>query len=248
MSIKRTFVLMSFLVVVILGSLLMVSYLLYENESKLNRSQELHSMALVMARELGESSDDLTQAARDYVMTGDSKFEEAYRHVLDVRNGKAPRTDGRIVRFRTLLNQLELTPEEESKLNTGENNSNKLAEIETIAMNAVKGLFDDGSGRFVKRGEPDLELSRRLMFGEEYREKKDLIMDPINEFFQMTEERTKRVVSYYVARENFLLQVQVGLAICLLALLLVFFYYLSNRIIRPILRGGWLRRRLQPAT
>ena len=125
MSIRRTFVLMGLLVGLVLGGLLLISYLWSENETDLTRSQELHARAVVLARELAESSDLLTRAARDYVMTADPRFEEIYRHVLDVRNGKAPRPDGETVPFRTLLNQLELTPAEELLLSTGEDNSNK---------------------------------------------------------------------------------------------------------------------------
>ena len=238
MSIKRTILLMSLLAIVILGPLFLISLLLSENEAELSRSQEIHSAAVVLARELGESSDLLTRAARDYVMTGDPNFEAMYQHTVDVRNGKAARPDGRTVPFRSLLNRLQLTPEEESKLSTAEDNSDDLAKTETIAMNAVKGLFDDGSGAFIRRGEPDLELARRLMFGKVYQERKDLIMDPIGEFFQMTQERTKGAVRSYQARGHTLLQVQMALAFCLIVLLLVFFLHLSKRIIRPVLTGG----------
>ena len=63
-------------------------------------------------------------------------------------------------------------------------------------------------------------------------------MDPISEFFHETHERTKGVVSYYQERGQNIFRLEVGLAISLLALLLGFFYYLSKRIIRPILEGG----------
>ena len=52
-----------------------------------------------------------------------------------------------------------------SKLSESQRLSNDLVRLESIAMNAVRGRFDDGTGQFNRAGEPDFELARQLMFG-----------------------------------------------------------------------------------
>jgi len=61
-------------------------------------------------------------------------------------------------------------------------------------MNAVKGLFDNGSGQFTRQGEPDLERARKMMHDEAYHRNKAKIMRPLNEFLAMLDARTEREV------------------------------------------------------
>ena len=47
--------------------------------------------ALRVADELRQSSDDLTRMARAHAATGDERYLEYFREILDIRNGDAPR-------------------------------------------------------------------------------------------------------------------------------------------------------------
>lgn len=51
-------------------------------------------LALQLADEMRQSSDDLTRFARSYAATGQSKFLAHFQNVLDIRNGVALRPDG----------------------------------------------------------------------------------------------------------------------------------------------------------
>lgn len=133
--------------------------------------------SFLLAQELRQSSDDLTRLARTYVVTGDPKFEQQYNDILAIRNGKKPRPqhyeqiywdfvaagdtrprpDGDTVALTDLMKRAGFTDAEFAKLNEAQNNSNDLVQTEVVAMNAVKGLFDNGSGQFTRQGEPDLE-------------------------------------------------------------------------------------------
>lgn len=53
---------------------------------------------------------------------------------------------------------------------------------ETIAMNALKGRFDDAQSGFTRVGPPDLELARRLMHDDAYHSNKAYIMRPVDAF------------------------------------------------------------------
>jgi hypothetical protein len=61
----------------------------YQNSTmKLESAYQMQYKSLILAHELRQSSDDLTRMARTYVITGNSRFEEQYKTVLDIRNGK----------------------------------------------------------------------------------------------------------------------------------------------------------------
>ena len=95
------------------------------------------------------------------MVTGDVHHEQAYQDVVAVRNGSKPRADGRSVSLQILMKQAGFTDAEFAKLKQAEDLSNELAKIETVAMNMVKGQFDDGNGGFTTAGAPDLEQARR---------------------------------------------------------------------------------------
>ncbi|HEY8549095.1 MAG TPA: methyl-accepting chemotaxis protein [Vicinamibacterales bacterium] len=199
---------------IVLAGLVVVTALLVQNQRALTEAEDARYESYLLADELRQSSDDLTSLARAYVVTGDPRHERAYWQVIAVRDGKAPRKDGRTVPLQTLMREAGFTEEELAKLAESERNSNELVATETIAMNAVKGRFDDGSGRFERKGEPDLELARRLMHDAKYEAEKARIMKPIAEFEQMLAARTHARVSTYVTRSYFLLGLLGALVLC----------------------------------
>jgi methyl-accepting chemotaxis protein len=171
--------------------LMVLSWLMFLNQRDLNLSHANRHESLRLANELRASSDELTRLARTYVVTEDADYEKQYWHVLDVRNGKQPRLDGRTVSLRTLMEQQGFTAEEFAKLQEAEDNSNALVTTETIAMHAIKGEFDDGRGGYTRKGPPDAEMARRLMHDQKYHTDKAIIMGPIGEFVTLLDERTE---------------------------------------------------------
>lgn len=182
--------------------LLVLSLAALWSQRLLQRAQENRFESYALANELRESSDELTRLARTYCVTGDAEYERQYWHVLDIRNGKRPRPDGRTVALRTLMQQQGLSAAEFAKLKESEDNSNALVTTETIAMNAVKGLFADGQGGYTKRGEPDPELAKRLMHDRQYHADKALIMEPITTFEKLIDRRTAEAVQVAHGRSD----------------------------------------------
>jgi GAF domain-containing protein len=187
-----------------------LTVLLYLNQKQLSQSQDTHFQSYLLADELRQSSDDLTRLARTYVATGDEEYERQYWAVLDIRNGKSPRPvaynriywdfisgtgrkprlDGPAISLRDLMIQRGFTDAEFEKLTQSQRNSDALIKAETIAMNAVKGLFADGAGNFTIKRQPDREMAIRLMNDKAYHLNKVAIMQPIDEFYTMFAERT----------------------------------------------------------
>ena len=192
--------------------LVLLSLVVFWNQRQLNHAQANRHDSYRLANELRQSSDELTRLARTYVVTGDPRFEEAYWHVLAVRNGEAARPDGRTLPLRTLMERQGFTPAEFAKLKESEDNSNALVTTETIAMNAVKGRFQDGQGGYTKTGEPDPALARRIMHDERYHEDKASIMGPIAEFEAMIDRRTEAAVDVIRRRTDWIVLLLVAVA------------------------------------
>ena len=183
-------------------------------QAEANRVTETRYQSYLLADELRQSSDDLTRLARTYVVTGDARYEQQYLDILDIRNGKKPRpahyeriywdfvaagvpvpaSTGPAVPLAELMRKAGFSEQEFAKLREAQANSDGLVKTEVIAMNAVKGRFDDGSGNFTKTGPPDLEMARAIMHDAQYHSNKAKIMQPVNEFLTLLDQRTSAAV------------------------------------------------------
>lgn len=181
-----------------------LSILTAQVQGDLKEVNDKRYLSSQLANELKVSSEELTRLARTYVITGNTAYEEQYWDVIAVRNGEKPRPDGRTVSLQNLMEEAGFTDAEFAKLKESEENSNSLVTTETIAMNAVKGLFDDGRGNYTRNAEPDPEMARRIMFDQNYHQNKANIMAPISEFEDMLENRTQTEVNEVVANRDLL--------------------------------------------
>ncbi len=213
------------------------------------RANHQRYLSYRLADELRQSSDDLTRLARTYVVSADPKWEKQYMEVLDIRSGKAARPggyDGIYWDFRAadvpvrgqpgetiaLLDMMKregFTKAEMDKLAEAAQRSGDLVKTEVVAMNLVKGLRPDASGNLVK-GEPDLSRARELMHDAEYHRNKAKIMEPVNEFFQLLDARTRDAITQAQANASRLQAVFVGT----LVVLLTVFFVLLNAVFRSI--------------
>ncbi len=214
MSIRKMFVAVYTVGSISIVGLMVVTGLMIWNQLALTRSQDIRFQSYLLADELRQSSDDLTNLARTYVVTGDPRYEQQYWDVLAVRNGEKPRRDGRVVALTALMKELGFSDEEFAKLRESEAKSNALVRTETVAMNAVKGRFEDEAGQFTRTGEPDPELARRVMFDRTYHDDKAVIMRPIDEFGRLLDERTRAGVAHLEARGRIYLGVLGVLVLC----------------------------------
>ncbi|WP_397533869.1 methyl-accepting chemotaxis protein [Roseateles sp.] len=190
----------------------------------LTQAQQARYVSASLADELRQSSDDLTRLARTYVMTGDPMWEQQYFEVLDIRNGKKPRPDGyekiywdfraagvvppagsgkgRAEPLLESMKQAGFTEAEFAKLKEAAANSDGLVKTETVAMNLVKGLYEDGQGGFTKKGEPDLLKAQAMMHDKTYHAYKSNIMKPVDEFLRMLDQRTELAVQQAAAAKD----------------------------------------------
>ena len=215
LSIKRIF-LAFFAITVVLATLTMLSLLrVSSKEAEAKKAADSRYQSYLLADELRQSSDDLTRLARTYVVTGEAAYEQQYMDILAIRNGQKPRpqhyeriywdfvaagapvpsSSGQTIALSELMKRAGFTDQEFAKLKEAEANSNELVRTEVIAMNAVKGKFDDGKGGFTREGPPDADMARRIMHDQAYHQNKAKIMRPVNEFLSLLDERTSAEVA-----------------------------------------------------
>jgi methyl-accepting chemotaxis protein len=202
---------------------------------RLHKVQETRFISTLLAKELGLSSDELTRFARLYAVTGKPAYEQAFWHVLEVRNGHRPRKDGRTVALRTLMEQAGFTEREFGLLREAEDLSNVLVKTEAVAMHAVKGMFDDGCGGFTRRAQPDLAMAARIMHGDDYQRAKAAILGKIGEFEHDIEKRTldalqQRTREY--ERNGYLTLLAVP---AMFVLAVISFFLMKRQFARPLL-------------
>lgn len=232
MSIGKKLKILNYVLVGAVILLVLFVYLAGSNQVSLNNSYDTRYESYRRAIELRQSSDDLTRLARTYVITQDDKYENMYWDILAVRNGKKAREDGSKISLEDIMKDLGFTDKEFGKLKEAAANSNSLVTTETIAMNEVKGLYADDQGGYTVRKEPDFKHAAKIMFDNKYHADKQIIVDPINEFDKMLNERTKTTALKFKQRGNIYLAVVGLLSIVLGALIL-----LTNRNVKQVLEG-----------
>jgi methyl-accepting chemotaxis protein len=254
MSIRATLVLVFVTLLGLLAGLLTTSYLAARAQQEAARAERQRFDSWKLADELRQSSDDLTRMARTFVVTGDPFYRDSYQAILAIRNGtKArprgydgiywdfalatrtpPTAVGRAVALEQLMRDAEFTEAEFARLAEAQRRSDELVHLESVAMNAVEGRFEDASGGFTITREADLELARQLVHGSEYHREKAAIMEPIGEFFEMLDERTAGAALSAEDRAHRFGRATIVLSIVTIVVALLAVVLLRQRIIAPI--------------
>lgn len=204
---------------------LMTSLLLYNNSMIVN-NQKIAYESDKIANELRNSSEDLTKYVRIFVATSDPKYEREYWHVLNVRNGKEARADGRKIPLQELMKKLGFTNIELKKLRESQTNSDKLVKKEIIAMDAIKGIPDINISKLIKSNESKRAFAIRIVNDESYQNDKTTIMNPINDVIQLVDKRTQVKLMHY----NILNYLYMFVAFFIVILLFARYIYLINKV------------------
>ncbi|MDP3856583.1 MAG: PAS domain S-box protein [Stagnimonas sp.] len=245
----------------LLSLVAMLAILLFLEEDIPTEAAQRRHEAHLITDEVIESSNDLTRAIRAYIDTGDPKFEHIYRQILAIQNGETPspgdlgrdfwmrsaRPDGNAevevevqvdsepVSVRLRARRLQLTPDELVLIDMAERAAEQLQRTELLALNAVKGRFQDPNGQFSIQGQPDPGLARQLLFDQAYAEHKVRITAPLRKLKSALDIRTNRAIEQASRRIDLYL---VAMMLAFLALMLSFGanYLVTRRKITNLLR------------
>ncbi|NQU31948.1 MAG: PAS domain S-box protein [Bacteroidetes bacterium] len=234
MKTKKIFAQLFGFIITIMVVIAFVIVLLIQNQYNLLESEKINHESFFIADELRQSSDDLTNYCRLYVMTGDSAWETKYWNVLQIRNGKHPRPDGRQISLRDSMVKLGFTEHEFDLLSSSENNSNELAWTEKVAFNSLKGIFPDSLGIFSIQDEPNISYAQQIMFDEKYLQAKTEIMQPIDEFINQIDKKTHNTVQNYREIGYLLVSLFVVMLLTGIIISLILFLLTKKRLIAQI--------------
>ncbi|MFZ6654351.1 EAL domain-containing protein [Undibacterium sp. TJN19] len=178
-----------------------------QSEKSIDRVNELRFESHVLSLELRQSSEDLTRMVRSYVITGNPIYKTYFQHIVDVRNGDAPRpapgqnlymdllpaqngkvlnnlsaSAGQKIPLMELLKSTSLTTEEFAQLELAKSNSDALTAIEREAMRLIEQPGIDAKA--------DREAAIRMLYDERYEAAKLAILQPIDEAHHLIGQRT----------------------------------------------------------
>lgn len=200
-------------------------------QKQLTHSYETKELSLHLAQEFKNESAGLTKAARTFVVTGEKKYEQEYLDIVAVRNGDKARANGVKISGTQRMKDAGFSDEEFKLLNEAQKRSADLVLIETTAMNAAKGLFQDASGNFTVKKDPDFDMARKLMHDEKYHENLAFIAEPVKEF---EEKLAGRIEDLVVSAQLYANLALGSIAIMIIGLSLTM--YLASRALRDGIR------------
>ena len=211
--------------------------------------------SLKLANELLQSSEDLTIMARNYVVTGESIYEQRFYEILNIRNGIRSRSKDYSGPYWYLADQINssdpsslspatplvelmrkegLSDTELHLLEESQANSDDLVRLEKQAFAAMKGLYADGQGNYTLHQKPDREFAVNLLFGDRYSSEKNKIMKPITQFKSELDNRTQtRLINLQGKFEDQVLLILLLLVI-MLAAVAVAAISLRRNILKPL--------------
>jgi len=210
--------------------------------SNIENTMANKEICLALGEELRESSKDLTRNVRLYAASGDSRFESAYKEILDERSGRIPRASSRQYfpnekhSLVDLLKRYGISDVELGYIQTASILSDDLVPLEIEAMNAVKGIFKDQYGQYTIHGKPDKNHAMELVFGANYDKYTAPIMRNMDKFAETLLARLNKIVDR-AQREEKIYQTIFLASISLMLVLVLFSIFYSNRtVIEPLVK------------
>ncbi|MBZ6071123.1 methyl-accepting chemotaxis protein [Aeromonas schubertii] len=234
---KSTFQ-VNLLISVVLLLLLALTFIAYIwSSARIQEASELRYHSYQLADELRQSSDDLTRLARTYVITKDPAYEQQYMRILAIRNGEAarpqdyhriywdfvaatgqpPRPDsGERRGLIELMKDAGFTSQELAKLTEAKNNSDGLVNTEVAAFKLVQQSDGDPVA--------NQQQAIAMMHDKAYHQNKAKIMEPIDQFYVLLDNRTQEAVEGAASLSQL-----IGYLFILLGVALMFFLWRTYR-------------------
>ncbi len=254
MSVRTIYLLVFSALLLLLAGELLVTGLAADARQRMIETGERRYQSYKLADELRQSSDDLTRMARTYVVTGDPIYEAFFNDILAIRNGEEPRPEhydrvywdfvtarrerpvakGSAASIEARMREMRFTKAELGLLREARRRSDALVDLESTAMNAVKGRFRDDRGAFTLSGPPDRALARDLMHGAAYHEAKARIMEPVDEFLARLDARTQGEVLAMADEARLYDRIALGILIAGVLVTFAAYFVVKRRFVAPL--------------
>lgn len=251
MKLRTTFILLFLLLFSLASVNLVLGIFLERTERVVEISRnEMHQLNDI-AEEVVISSQWQTRFARTYITNKDPSRFDWYYKISDILEGKIARPDNYSLEYWDLVTgglvkppeekiengqpiedrflKHNITPQELNKLREARIHLSKLSMSEQIAMHAIVGEFDDGTGAFARKGKPDQALANKLLFSDEYNKGNADISLLISQLKNMINARYGEMIHRQQTLANELLRFNSFLSMGLFALIVLSVIYLRQR-------------------
>lgn len=251
MKIRTTFIFFFILLFTLAGLNIFISLLLKKAAQSVEISQaEMHALDSI-ADDVVVSSQWQTRFARTYITNKDRRRFEWYKNIADILDGKISRPSNYDIEYWDLVIgsltappkdskegaesvedrflKFNVTPIELNKLKEARIHLAKLSVTEQIAMHAIIGEFDDGTGAFSRKGKPDQAMAQRIIFSDEYNKGNADISLLISQLKNMIDKRYGELISTQQIQSNKLLHFNLNLSLGIFALVVFSIIFLQQR-------------------
>ena len=216
-----------------------------EAERRIDRANDRLHLSHQLADDLRWSSEDLTRAARSYVLTGNLLYKRQFDDILAIRDGRKARPSrydglywdlltyddrpsgpdgGQHASLLELMQRAGISPQEFEQLERAKQNSDALTAIEYAAM----ALVDEPGPNMSERR----QMASQMLHDGVYQQAKADIMRPIAAFHEMMDMRTRREVQQAMQTATLTRLLVMGLGVAVLVAL-----WGSLRKLRTLLGG-----------
>jgi len=207
-SIRVRFIILEIATAVLIMVAFVLALIINSTKTRLTLVQKKQVVLLLMAQEIKEVSDQLTNTARAFVATGDPEYFRQYEEIVAWKNGNIVRpatchhllSPGKMISQHDLLKQLGCSKSEMELLVKSADLSNALVGVESQAMACIRrNKFVKGT-LSMKEGETFKDFALRIMYDENYTSSVAEIIKPMNEFFLKLDARMTRSVDRMTKR------------------------------------------------
>lgn len=243
-TIKRTFMVQAIVTMLLLICLCISLIISRIQKNELFSIQNQKEKSQLLAMEIRQTSQKLTQLCRLFVVTGGkTEYFNEYFDLVKWRNGEIPRPDtvhiklnrGKTISQTDLLKEVGCTEKELALLSKASELSEKLVATENQAMESIKkNTFV--SGPFKQLGQETIQqFASRILNDDVYNAEVEKIMQPIEEFYTAIDTRTD--LSLKEANANLDRHQIISLVFIVLVIIssVYFAFFLNRYVIIPII-------------
>ena len=244
-SLRHQFIAQSSVIIFLMLVLVCMIVMVRITINDILENQEKANVCQLLANEVRQSSEDLTNACRMYIVSGgDTIHSNEYKDIVGWRSGTAPRPTnlsdelfpGETISLIDLLERSGFIKEELDVVETALILSDNLAKTELQAMESVRvGHIVDGPQRAIP-GETVQDFAIRIVTSDSYNSVSRQVLHPLDVLIadiakRMTEE------AHQMDRKMFLYQtIMFVAAMLVMVLILIFVVFLRNSLLNPILQ------------
>ena len=264
-SIRSNFIIQSTIIIAMMMVLIVSIVMVRITINDILENQEKTSICQLLANEVRQSSEDLTNACRMYIVSGSESHYNEYNEIAAWRSGRAPRPTniaenlfpGETISLLELLERSGFTETELSTVETSLVVSDSLAKTEQQAMESVRqGTVVNGPQMAIP-GESVRDFAMRIVTSDSYNSVSHQILHPLDLLVASIAQRMAEE-SRAMDKKMFVYQILMFIVTVLVVVLIIFFVvFLQRSLLKPILQtsqalsvvsSGDLRVRLESSS